>query len=537
MEEARKRRLLGEQGYTTYRRIRYILYLRKVRSRRRRESPPQPPPRPAPALPTREKPRKRPLREGLYRLYRIIRFLNHRRQVVRAEKKRKRTLRRAQRREEKRDFRQRMKEAYRREMAAPAQPAGPVRRLKGEETTGKGPVRSPKERIYRLYRILRFLLRRSKKVRKQRILLTKEKREKERREKEEIRQRLVQLQVSERQHERELRLKVRKKKKQSMKRRLRLTRFVLRKAGRNLLIFIRTLTWRRVKDFLFGIPSMLLNRESRSSFFIISLNSFALYVLSYLTIYLAGQLITIFGAFQFKYKTILYYYKIYYNIDSGDWFADAVKVLYSIPPVTGLFFGILFLIIYHNVKQRAGLVKVFFLWGYIHGFTIFFSAVLWGTLLNKGFGYVITYLYYSDTGKMIFSIVAIFFLFVVGLLSARPFQVSANCYYTFLDRSNRRFFMVSQVLIPAFFGTLLLIMLKIPNNFYIGTKDLVVHESLMLLTVFLGILPIMATYANYNELYFEEEEKPVRLSRMGLILMIIVVLAFRIGLSKGIAFG
>ena len=36
--------------------------------------------------------------------------------------------------------------------------------------------------------------------------------------------------------------------------------------------------------------------------------------------------------------------------------------------------------------------------------------MLWGTLLNKGFGYVITYLYYSDTGKMIFSIVAIFFL-------------------------------------------------------------------------------------------------------------------------------
>jgi hypothetical protein len=537
MEEARKRKLLGEQGYKTYRRIRYIRYLRKVRSQRRRETPRQPGPRPVPVIVSREKPRKRPLKERFYRLYRIIRFLNHRRQVVMAEKRRKRKLQRAQRREEKREFRQRMRKAYRREMAAPAQQAGSIKMSEEEQKTGKGPVRSPKERIYRLYRILRFLLRRWKKVRRQHALLMKKKRETDRSEKEEIRQRLLQLQASDRRHERELRLKQRSKKKQSMKRRLRLTRFVLRKGSRNLLIFFRTLTWKRVKDFLFRIPSVFLNREARSSFFIISLNSLSLYILSYLTIYVAGQLITIFGAFQFRYKTILYYYKIYYNIDSGDWFADAVKVLYSIPPLTGLFFGIIFLIIYHNVKQKAGLLKVFFLWGYIHGFTIFFSAVLWGTLLNKGFGYVITYLYYSDTGKMIFSILAIFFLFVVGLMSARPFQVSANCYYAFLDRSNRRFFMVSQVLVPAFLGTVLLILLKIPNNFYIGTKDLVVHESLMLLTVFLGILPIMATYANYNELFFEEEEKRVRLSRAGLILMIIVVLVFRIGLSKGIPFG
>ena len=67
-----------------------------------------------------------------------------------------------------------------------------------------------------------------------------------------------------------------------------------------------------------------------------------------MVIYLISQFITVWVAASFDYKTILYYYKIYYDIESHAWNADSVKILFSIMPIVGvlwelflLFFSVL----------------------------------------------------------------------------------------------------------------------------------------------------------------------------------------------------
>jgi hypothetical protein len=242
-------------------------------------------------------------------------------------------------------------------------------------------------------------------------------------------------------------------------------------------------------------------------------------------------------ASTFDYKTILYYYKIYYDIESHAWNSDSVKILFSILPLTGILLGTVFLILYSLFRNEPGNLKLFFLWGFVHGMVMFFGALLMGTLLNKDFGWVIAYLYYRDTGKMIFSIISIFALIAIGGLIAKSFLISGNAYYNFIDKRNRQFFLSSQIILPAILGSFILAFLKIPDRFYFGTVDEMYYEFLKLFTLMLLIVPLFISFKTYDEIYFDEEPRRISLNWKFLIITIALILIFRLGLVTGITFG
>jgi len=278
------------------------------------------------------------------------------------------------------------------------------------------------------------------------------------------------------------------------------------------------------------------NKTERNQFVKITLNSIALFVLSYLTLYIVGELITVYAAESFDYQTILFYYKVYYNIDSDQWNADAVKILFSIKPLAGLVFGTIAMIIYSSLKNDNQVFKLYFLWLFVHGMVMFFGSLLMGTLLNQGFGWVIAYLYYKDTGKMVFSIISIFALVVTGTSIARSFLTSGNAYFNFISRDNRKFLLISQMLFPVIIGTAIISMLKVPVEFYYTTSEEVAYEIFKLCSIFIVVIPIILTFSSFSTIFFDENTRAVKFHWPFIVLSLIVFFGYRYLTMNGIEF-
>ena len=214
----------------------------------------------------------------------------------------------------------------------------------------------------------------------------------------------------------------------------RLYRYAIRLSVRN---FSRKLFAFRPKDVVKGIHKIRSESTRIRKFSFIAINSTTIFLLSYFAFYLLVQAATIVASMLFHYPTTLYYYEIYFNISVEDWYHDSVKTIFSAGPVLALIAGIAFILLFYNKKELTGLFKLFFLWGFLHGISMFFGAMLIGTLFESGIGHVIDWLYIMDTGKVLYSIMSIFMLVVAGFLSIKPFLLSGNTYYQNMTRSNR----------------------------------------------------------------------------------------------------
>ncbi len=360
-------------------------------------------------------------------------------------------------------------------------------------------------RLYRILRLSRYALKKWNLRRKENKAKLLEIRQAKKTEKSEIRQRIREKELQDRMLDLE-RDKAEKNLRNEEKRLRKIEQKENRRVKRQAIIYELTHFNRQsLRRWFKGILEFAENKDKRHSFFVISVNSLALFLLSYLVIYITSQLITLWVAGSFGYKTVFYYYKIYYDIESYDWSADSVKILFSIMPLTGVLMGTFFLILFSIFRNEPGNLKLFMLWGFVHGMVMFFGSLLMGTLMNKDFGWVIAYLYYRDTGKMIFSIISIFALVIIGGLIAKSFLISGNAYYNFLNKKSSKFLLSGQVIFPVVTGSIILALIKIPDQFYFGTTDEMYYEFFKLLTFSILIIPLVISFKTYDEIYFDEE--------------------------------
>ena len=269
---------------------------------------------------------------------------------------------------------------------------------------------------------------------------------------------------------------------------------------------IRTLTPVKVKEWLkriFGVPKDL---ELKRNYYSIFLNSLSVFLLSYFAIFLSGQLIRIIVALSFDYQLILFYNKLYFDISVEDWTMDSVKILYSIIPFIGFLLGVVFLMMYGLYSKKGTKIRLFYLWGTVHGVNAFFGALFFGTLLEQGFGWVISYMYYMDTGKMIYSFIGLFVLVSAGTLLAKSFYQSAQHYFGFVDDRNKKYFINSQIVLPIIVGVLIIILMKIPSDFYFETFEEMWFDILKTAGIFIIALPLVGMIRSFGPMYFGDED-------------------------------
>jgi len=276
-------------------------------------------------------------------------------------------------------------------------------------------------------------------------------------------------------------------------------------------------------------------RENIYNRMAISINSIAYFIISYLVVFFLSQFITIITTLSCNIPVQLFFHKIEFLVRSTSWTSDSVKIIFSAGPISALVLGFIFLIIYTKVIDTDGLLKLFFLWGFIHGFTIFFGSILIGTFINQGFGYVINWLYFFDTAKLLIVAFSAIVMLLIGLTVPKYFFTSANTYYNNQHPKQRKSFLMNQILIPWLIGGVLINLFKISNNQ--GIYQFRIYDIMLFSSSLLIILPSFFQTYKYPELYFDEEPKSFFISWKSVVISIVLLLVLKIGLYRGIRLG
>ncbi len=270
---------------------------------------------------------------------------------------------------------------------------------------------------------------------------------------------------------------------------------------------------------------MKLERDlTPGNFWIIVANSTSAFVLAYLIIFYINHFSIVFTSGMFDYSVSFNYFQIFFHIEPFEWTHDAVKLMYSAGPILIFIMAFISLIAYFAFKEEEARIKIFFLWFAIIAFNYSFGGLMIGNLFKKGVGHVFNWLYFTDTQKMIVALIGFFGLLSTGLLMAKPIAHTANSYFKNLNSDNFPFFFTAQIAVPFILGNLIIIGYFMPNVLFqerFGWISLAV------------ILALAFGRANqYETIYFEDEEKDVKLSYFLILLAIISVVGMRLVLSK-----
>jgi len=261
----------------------------------------------------------------------------------------------------------------------------------------------------------------------------------------------------------------------------------------------------------------------------ISLNSLLFFLLSYFFISFFEKLGMSITALLFDYKSIIFYYKIEFLVDYDAWYADSVKAIFATGPIIAVLIGILSLIIYSKVYLENGLLKILMFWAIFHGFNKIINGAFIGSMLGQGFGYVIMYMYYSDTGKLIMAILMILFSVIVGSFGAKYWVMSANSYYNFSKTKDRPLFILSQVFLPFLIGNILIYLLTQPETVF---YDTMVNAFMLFM-----ILPSLFLSKQYQDYYFDEEPRTIKISYALILFTLLFIGSYRYFLDIGLRIG
>lgn len=328
-------------------------------------------------------------------------------------------------------------------------------------------------------------------------------------------------------HPRQIALIERKKKEKAFEkyRKRRVYKFVLK---RNKTVIINFLKGKGLPPRKKKGPS-LWSQIFKKDQLTISTQSLMMFLLSYFFIEFISNLSMATTSLLFDYKTVVYYYNIEFLVDYDAWYADSIKTIFATGPVVAFIIAMLSLIVYSIVYLETGVLKTLLLWAILHGANQLIGGILIGNLLGKGIGYVIMYMYYSDTGKLIMSLLIIMSSVIVGTVSTKYWIMSANSYYNYSKPHNRPLFIISQVLIPYILGTFLIWLISLP--------EVLRYDTLINISMIFMILPILILNKYYQEYYFEEGEIKIKLSYRIVIFAIVFIAAYRILLDQGLRIG
>jgi len=267
--------------------------------------------------------------------------------------------------------------------------------------------------------------------------------------------------------------------------------------------------------------------EKRDSISII-VNSTAFNLLSYLFVYMLFQITTLVASNVFDIPNTLYYNKIGFNVTPEAWTFDSVKVIYSSGNILLFLISIAFLVIIIKALEFNGLLRLFFLWGLVHSISMLLGSFVIGAFNFDGFGIVLSYLYLSDTAKMLLLFSGLILLLAFGMSMVKVFLFSANMYFNFLTPEMRPAFRRDQFIIPFIISTIILLIIKFPLTLY-GTLILFI-PAIILLPLYWGI-------DRYPVFYFEESPKTIEVSYPLIFITLGIYILYRVVLGIGINIG
>ena len=266
-------------------------------------------------------------------------------------------------------------------------------------------------------------------------------------------------------------------------------------------------------------------KHQQKNYFYYTINSVALFVIAYLLVYMFYQLTVLVSASRWKLDSVLFYYDLAFNDYSPLWSRYNIIMVTFSGPLVSLLLGILFYRIIASRRKVKGFLKLFVMWIALHAFNMFFGAFASGVSFDQGFGYVPAWLYWNVFWQIFVSLLFLFILGLIGYYSASKFLDTSNSAYR-IREENKLKFLLYQVVLPWLVGSLIIFLVKIPNN--------MPYETATLFTMMVGVVPVLLNKHARPTVNFNRERKPTRIKWIFIVLFVILLLAYRIGLNNGL---
>jgi hypothetical protein len=177
-----------------------------------------------------------------------------------------------------------------------------------------------------------------------------------------------------------------------------------------------------------------------------------------------------------------------------------------------------------NRPKVKSFLKLFVLWIGFHGFNPFLGAFVSGVSFDEGFGYVANWLFLNVFWKFLLSLVFLFILGLTGYYSAQKFLETSNSAYR-VRKENRTKFLFHQVVLPWFIGSIIIFLVKIPNN--------MPYETGTLVTLLVAVIPVLFNTKAVPRPNMIGKHKPTRIFWSYIVILVLVLLLYRVGLDTG----
>lgn len=258
---------------------------------------------------------------------------------------------------------------------------------------------------------------------------------------------------------------------------------------------------------------------------LMSFFSYAIFVACYLIYNLIYLATTAGVAVTFHIPTEIHYYKCVFNIPLWWWNQPNVIFTFASGPIVCAFFGVLSLRFFFMFRKGKNWVRLFFLWGYHHGFNLFFGSYVAGVISRSGFRHASNWAAIPMEVEYAIAIGAMICMFLVGFLSVKFFLQMAVS-QTILVNHRRNRYITAVVLIPWLLGSITLIVMKLPKVTY--------YESLIFMMMFTSVIPVYIAQRFFYEVSIVRFEKNLRINWFAVIALGLFLFSFRYVLDYGI---
>ena len=250
---------------------------------------------------------------------------------------------------------------------------------------------------------------------------------------------------------------------------------------------------------------MVINSNlSRKNFWIIVINSTAAFVISYLLIFYLNHFSIIFTAGMFDYDISFDFSQIAYHVKQTDWTHDSVKVIYGTGPLLVAITGLLSLLAYSSLSEESDKVKLLLLWISVNALNFVLSGIIIGIIFKIRIAHLFIWLYLNDSQLLMTALVGLFGILITAFVMSRRIAFSANSYFNKLDENNYPFFITAQIIVPFVIGVSLLLIYFIP--------EIQITETYVWIGLAIIIIITTIRISNLDPIYFDEDEKKIKIS-------------------------
>jgi hypothetical protein len=257
-----------------------------------------------------------------------------------------------------------------------------------------------------------------------------------------------------------------------------------------------------------------------------AINSTTMYLLSFMVVFVIFYVANSIVGHYWDISNTLFYYGADFKEFRGNWSRSSVVTIYGVGPTICFFWAVFCFRMYFRTYKKPGLAKLFYVWGVVHGFVMFFGAAAVGVFTRSGFGYAIRWAYMPMIACFIIAALALVILLTVGIKFINFFMYTASSLALLGDKDSKKKFILYAVLIPFVVSSMLLIASQVPELF--------LANILLILSPILIVLPVWARVQSHHGSYGIAPAQSYGINKTWLIVALAILVGYRLFLASGI---